>query len=198
MPHPKRPHHVLVLLSVASIAALFVLAVAPEIATAQGDDEAECLKPEAPPQESPPIEIPPPPLPAVVFNGDVTIGGSPPGRQGYTITANIGRYWESTAVPVGVGSGCGDMRYTGLIVAPPVELDLVWSGIDFWLNGQVRSEVHDWYHYMDIGIQEGYGTDIVWLFPVFRQVDLEFPHPAILWYEQVRWCEQELMIGDWC
>ena len=140
MPQPNRPRHVLSPWAVASIAVLFVLVVAPAIATAQGDDEAQCLKPEAPLlQESPP------PLQALVFNGDVTIGGSAPSRQGYTITARIGRHWESTAVPVGVGGGCGNMRYEHLIVAPPEELDLLGSQITFWLNGQVRSEVYDWY-----------------------------------------------------
>ena len=138
MPQPKRPRHVLSPWAVASIAVLFVLVVAPAIATAQGDDEAQCLKPEAPLlQESPPTSA----FPALVFNGDVTIGGSAPSRQGYTITARIGRHWESTAVPVGVGSGCGNMRYEHFIVAPPEDLDLIGSQITFWLNGQVQS--HD-------------------------------------------------------
>ena len=175
MPHANRPHHVLVLLSVASIAALSVLVVAPEIATAHGDDEAVCFKPEAPPEERPSIETPPPLLKALVFNGDVTIGGNAPGRQGYMITANIGRYWESTAVPVGVGRGCGSMRYAHLIVAPPEELDLFGSQIDFWLNGQVRSEVYDWYHHIDFRDPVGYPAVVQWTFPTLRQVDLEFP-----------------------
>ena len=163
-------------LGVASIVALFVLAVATEIATAQGDDEAQCTKREAPqPQESPPIETLPTELKWVVFNGDVTIGGDAPGRQGHTITATIGRHWESTAVPVGVGGGCGSMRYAHLIVAPPEELDLFGSQIDFWLNGQVLSEAYDWYHHIDFRDPVGYPTDIQWSFPVLRQVDLEFP-----------------------
>ena len=58
MTQPKRrPRHVLAPWAVASIAVLFVLVVAPAIATAQGDDEAQCLKPEAPLlQESPPTQ----------------------------------------------------------------------------------------------------------------------------------------------
>ena len=176
MTQPERPRHVLAPWAVASIAVLFVLVVAPAIATAQGDDEAQCLKPEAPqPQESPPIETPPPPLMALVFSGDVTIGGSAPSRQGYTITARIGQNWESTAVPVGVGGGCGSMRYAHLIVAPPEELDLFGSQIDFWLNGQVLSEAYDWYHHIDFRDPVGYPTDIQWSFPVLRRVDLEFP-----------------------
>ena len=198
--HAIRPHHVLVLLSVAVIVALSVLVVAPEVATAQGDDESECLKPEAPPQENPPMETPPPPLKALVFNGDVTIGGEVPSRQGYTITATIGNYWGSTAVPVGVGEGCGKMRYAHLIVAPPEELDLFGSQIDFWLNGQVRSNEHHWYSQFDrrYPLLEIPAASPKWTFPILRRVELEFPHPAILWHDQLRWCEQELMIGDWC
>ena len=177
MPQPNRPRHVLTPWAVASIAALFVLVVAPAIATAQSNDEAQCLKPEAPqPQESPPIETLPPLLKTVVFNGDVTIGGREPARQGYTITATIGRHWESTAVPVGYGEGCGDMRYTNLIVAPPEELDLIGSQITFWLNGQVQSyDVDQLYVRKDLR----YALDDVitpkWTFPILRHVDLEFP-----------------------
>ena len=171
MPQPKRPRHVLAPWAVASIAVLFVLVVAPAIANAQGDDEAQCLKPEAPLlQESPP------PLQALVFNGDVTVGGSAPSRQGYTITARIGRHWESTAVPVGVGGGCGNMRYEHFIVAPPEELDLIGSQITFWLNGQVQSyDVDQLYVRKDLR----YALDDVitpkWTFPILRHVDLEFP-----------------------
>ena len=194
MTHPQTPHHLLALLSIAVIVALSLLAVAPAIATAQGDGEAQCLKPEAPqPQESPPIETLPTELKWVVFNGDVTIGGELPSRQGYTITVTIGRYWESTAVPVGVGGGCGSMRYAHLMVAIPEEL--IWDGsqIEFWLSGQVMSAVYHWYSPTDYRYTSNIGD-----FPFLRRVNLGFPHPAILWHEQVRWCEQELMIGDWC
>ena len=178
MPQPNRPRDVLTPWAVASIAVLFVLVVATAIATAQGDDEAQCLKPEPPPtQEKPPTqEGLPRPLPALIFNGDVTIGGSAPSRQGYTITARIGENWESAAVPVGVGNGCGNMRYAHLIVAPPEELDLFGSQIQFWLNGQVLSEVYDWYSQYDFRyLQEFPGTDPQWIFPILREVDLEFP-----------------------
>ena len=161
--------------AVASIVALFVLVVAPAIATAQSNDEAQCLKPEAPqPQESPPLETPPPPFKALVFNGDVTVGGSAPSRQGYTITARIGRYWDSTAVPVGVGSGCGNMHCAHLIVNPPEELDLLGSQIQFWLNGQVRSVEHDWYSAINLRYPL-WPSDAQWSFPILRQLDLEFP-----------------------
>ena len=177
MTQPERPRHVLAPWAVASIAVLFVLVVVPAIAMAQGDDEAQCLKPEPPPpQDKPPTqEGLPPPLMALVFNGDVTIGGSAPSRQGYTITARISQNWESTAVPVGVGGGCGSMRYAHLIVAPPEELDLFASRIDFWLNGQVLSAAYDWYHHIDFRDPVGYPTDIQWSVPVRRRVDLEFP-----------------------
>ena len=56
MPQPKRPRHVSAPWAVASIAVLFVLVVATAIATAQGDDEAQCLKLEAPLGET----VPPP------------------------------------------------------------------------------------------------------------------------------------------
>ena len=178
MTQPERPRHVLAPWAVASIAVLFVLVVASEIATAQGDDKAQCLKPEAPqPQESPPIETPPPPLKAFVFNGDVTIDGSAPSRQGYTITAKIGRHWESTAVPVGVGGGCGSMRYEHLIVAPPEELDLCGVEITFWLNGQVQSHDADQLYAAPITGEAlaTPGTYPNWIFPILRHVDLEFP-----------------------
>ena len=169
MPKPKRSRHGLAPLGVAVIAVLFVLVVAPAIATAQGDDEVQCLKAKVPP----PYEIV---FRALVFNGDVTIGGSAPGRQGHTITARIGDLWESTAVPVGVGHGCGSGRYEHLIVAPPGELDLFGSQITFWLNGQVRSGVDDWYTAIDYRYPYDIpGADLPWTFPIPRQVDLEFP-----------------------
>ena len=174
MPQPKRPRHRLAPWAVASIAVLFVLVVATAIATAQ-DDDAQCLKLEPPPtQEKPPTQgTPPPPL---VFNGDVTVRGNAPSRQGYTITARIGDYWESTAVHVGIGSGCGSMRYADLFVAPPEELDLLGSRIQFWLNGQVRSGADDWYTAIDYRYPyEIPGADLSWTFPIPRQVDLEFP-----------------------
>ena len=127
-----------------------------------------------PTQEKPPTQgTPPPPL---VFNGDVTIDGRAPSRQGYTITARNGDDWESTAVHVGVGGGCGNKRYEHLIVAPPEELDLFGSQITFWLNGQVRSGVNDLYTAIDYRYPyEIPGADLSWTFPVPRQVDLEFP-----------------------
>ena len=177
MPQPKRPRHGLAPWAVASIAVLFVLVVAPAIATAQGDDEAQCLKREAPLlQEPEPIKRPLPPPDLFVFNGDVTVRGNAPSRQGYTITARIGDYWDSTAVHVGIGSGCGSMRYADLFVAPPEELDLFGSQIAFWLNGQVRSGVNDLYTAIDYRYPyEIPGADLSWTFPIPRQVDLEFP-----------------------
>ena len=178
MPQPKRPRHVLSRWAVASIVVLFVLVVAPAIATAQGDDEAQCMKREAPLlQEKPPTpEGPPPPFPALVLNGDVMIGGSAPSRQGYTIRARIGDDWESTAVPVGVGGGCGNKRYEHLIVAPPEELDLFGSQITFWLNGQVRShDVDQLYVRKDLRYALEDVITPTWTFPILREVDLEFP-----------------------
>ena len=169
MTQPKRSRNVLAPRVLASIAVLLVFVVAPTIATAQGDDEAQCLKSKVPP----PYEIV---FRALVFNGDVTIGGSAPGRQGHTITARIGDLWESTAVPVGVGHGCGSGRYEHLIVDPPEDLDLFGSQITFWLNGQVRSGVDDWYTAIDYRFPYDIpGADLPWTFPIPRQVDLEFP-----------------------
>ena len=78
MPQPKRPRHGLAPWAVASIAVLFVLVVATAIAKAEGDDEAQCLKLEAPlTQETVPTqEGLPRPLPVLILNGDVTIGGN--------------------------------------------------------------------------------------------------------------------------
>ena len=147
---------------------LFVLVVTPAIAKSQGDDEVQCLKAKVPP----PYEIV---FRALVFNGDVTIGGSAPSRQGYTITARIGDLWESTAVPVGVGHGCGSGRYEHLIVDPPEDLDLFGSQITFWLNGQVLSGVIHWYTVFDHRNPPDFYGHMTWTFPLLRQVDLEFP-----------------------
>ena len=171
MTQTKRPRHVLSRWAVASTAVLFVLVVAPAIATAQGDD-AQCLKPELPPTQ----EGRPPPIKALVFNGDVTIGGNAPSRQDYTITARIGQNWESVAVPVGVGSSCGKLRYEHLLVAPPEELDLFGSEITFWLNGQVRShDVDQLYVRKDLRYALEDVITPTWTFPILREVDLEFP-----------------------
>ena len=177
MPQPNRPRHVLTPWAVASIAVLFVLVVATAIATAQGDDEAQCLKPEPPPtQEKPPTqEGLPRPLPALIFNGDVTIGGSAPSRQGYQLQQELARTGNQPRARRR-WKRLREHAHAHLIVAPPEELDLFGSQIQFWLNGQVLSEVYDWYSQYDFRyLQEFPGTDPQWIFPILREVDLEFP-----------------------
>ena len=115
--------------------------------------------------------------PAIVFNGSVTVNGETPKYSGFEITARIGDNWESP--PVVVGSlPEKPSQYAHLIVAPPPELDLIGSQIEFWLNGEVKSTVTNWYAVLDT-----YGAlcdGCLWTFPILRELDLDFPYlPAV-------------------
>ena len=115
----------------------------------------------------------PPPFPAIVFNGKVTINGETPTQSGLQIIARIGDKWASEPVVVGADPS-NPFEYAHLVVAPPTELDLFGSQIEFWLNDEVKSTVSSWYAVLDF-----YGeacTDCTWTFPILRQLDLDFPH----------------------
>ena len=118
--------------------------------------------------------IVPPVFPAIVFNGTVTINGEQPAYSGFQITARIGDKWESPAVVVG-GLPDRPSQYAHLIVAPPENLDLIGSQIEFWLEGQVLSSTSNWYAVINEFSGEVCGG-CTWTFPILREVNLDFAH----------------------
>ena len=118
--------------------------------------------------------IVPPVFPAIVFNGDVTINGEQPAYSGFEITARIGDKWESPAVVVG-NLADKPSQYAHLIVAPPAELDLIGSQIEFWLEGQVLSTSANWYAVINEFSGEVCGG-CTWTFPILRELNLDFPN----------------------
>ncbi len=114
----------------------------------------------------------PPTLPAIIFHGKVTINGEEPLYSGFTITARIGDTWESAPVIVG-GTTADPFKYTHLVVAPPLEEDLFGSEIQFWLEGQVVSEVTSFYAQINEFSGEVCGG-CTWTFPFLREVNLDF------------------------
>ena len=118
--------------------------------------------------------IVPPIFPAIVFNGNVTINGEQPTYSGFTITARIGDKWESP--PVVVGSlPDKPFQYAHLVVAPPEELDLIGSQVEFWLDGQVMSTTTNWYAVINEHTGDICGG-CTWTFPILRPLDLDFPN----------------------
>ena len=121
----------------------------------------------------------PPPFAAIVFNGNVTINGEQPAYSGFQITARIGDKWES---PPSVVGSLPDKpsQYAHLIVAPPGPPegpDLIGSEIEFWIEGQVRSETTNWYAV----INEFSGEvckGCTWTFPISPRTRPRFPEPA--------------------
>ncbi len=118
--------------------------------------------------------IVPPIFAAIVFNGNVTINGEQPTYSGFTITARIGDKWESP--PVVVGSlPEKPFQYAHLVVAPPQELDLIGSQVEFWLDGQVMSTTTNWYAVINEHTGDICGG-CTWTFPILRPLDLDFPN----------------------
>ena len=114
----------------------------------------------------------PPRIEAIIFHGKVTIQGEAPAYAGFEITARIGD-WESPGVIVGARSD-RPQNFEHLVVAPPSELDLAGSQIEFWLDGQVVSTVFNYY----AQINEFTGEicpGCTWSFPILREVNLDFP-----------------------
>ncbi len=113
------------------------------------------------------------PWPAIIFNGNVTVNGETPAYTGFQITARIGDTWESPPVVVGTDPA-NPFQYEHLIVYPPFQLDLTGSEIEFWLNGEIRSTVTNWYAVVDVFSGE-VCTECTWVTPLLRQLDLDFP-----------------------
>ena len=127
------------------------------------------------PTPTPHETIEPPPLPerfpALVINGTVAIDGLAPAESGLEITARIGTEWESQ--PARVGSlPERSAEFAHLVIQPPGDLELIGSDIEFWLDGQVKSNVKSVFTPFDKVI----GADCRWTFPELRTIDLTFPH----------------------
>ena len=112
------------------------------------------------------------PFPAIVFQGNVTINGKPPAYSGFQITARIGDVWESRPVTVGAVPE-RPFGFYHLVVAPPPELNLIGSPIEFWINGEVKSTTTSYYAVLS---QLAPQPDLTWSFPILRRVDLDFPN----------------------
>ncbi|MXZ03113.1 MAG: hypothetical protein F4Y88_05405 [Chloroflexi bacterium] len=113
----------------------------------------------------------------IVFSGAVTVNGEAPTHGGFTITARIGDVYESQPVTVDV-SPTGAIRYGHLLVNPPGCLDLIGSQIEFWVNGEVKSTVTNWYAILEpcpesnslCPVSEYWG-----IAGFLRDLDLDFP-----------------------
>ena len=112
------------------------------------------------------------PTATIVFSGDVTVNGEPPAYSGFRITARIGDVWESSPVTVGAVPE-SPFGYYHLLVAPPRELDLFGSQIEFWVNGEVKSTTTSYYAVLS---QLAPQPEARWSFPILRRVDLDFPN----------------------
>ena len=109
-------------------------------------------------------------FPGFVFAGDVTINGEPPAYSGFRITARIGDLWESGPVIVGAVPE-SPFGYYHLVVAPPLDLDLYGSQIEFWIDGEVISTTTSYYAvFSQLELPQ-----VPWTFPILRVVDLDFP-----------------------
>ena len=114
----------------------------------------------------------------IVFSGVVTVNGETPAHGGFTITARIGDVYESQPAIVRV-SPTGSVRYEYLLVNPPEYLDLIGSQIEFWMNGEVRSTVTNWYAILQpcpesnslCPVSDWWG-----IAGIFRDLDLDFPN----------------------
>jgi hypothetical protein len=112
-----------------------------------------------------------PPQPeAVIFDGSVTVNGSPIGMKGLSLTAKVGD-WVSESVTIGKGTPDDLNGYEGLTVRPPGEL--LGSEIKFLLGGTIESTTASYYAKIDsdgkVLINEPIGLlDI-------RKLDIDFP-----------------------
>ena len=113
------------------------------------------------------------PIEAVIFNGRVTINGETPAYSGFEITARIGDAWESYPVTVGADPN-KPFEYANLGVAPPHELDLIGSEVEFWLEGQVKSSVKNYYAIVNEFTGE-VCFECTFVFGIVRELDLDFP-----------------------
>ncbi|MYF78488.1 MAG: hypothetical protein F4180_00880, partial [Chloroflexi bacterium] len=83
----------------------------------------------------------PPQLAAVIFDGRVTVAGSPFDLEGLTLYAKVGD-WISD--PVTLGDGTPDLNgFEDLTVSPPAEL--LGQEVKFLLGGTVESMTTDYY-----------------------------------------------------
>ena len=130
------------------------------------------------PTPTPHETIEPSPLPErfppLVINGTVMIDGQSPAVSGLEITVRIGTEWESQ--PVRVGSlPERPAEFAHLVIQPPGDLELIGSDIEFWLDGQVKSDVKSVFAPFD-EVSGEYCTDCPWIIPELRIIDLTFPY----------------------
>ena len=111
----------------------------------------------------------PPPLAAVIFDGLVTVNGSPLGLEGLSLSAKVGD-WISESVTI--GEGTPDMNgYENLTVSPPETL--LGSEVKFLLNGTVESTTTNYYAVIDSDGSILVNRSIS--LPIFRELDIDFP-----------------------
>ena len=111
----------------------------------------------------------PPPLAAVIFDGLVTVNGSPLGLEGLSLSAKVDD-WVSESVTI--GEGTPDMNgYENLTVNPPEEL--LGSEVKFLLNGTVESTTTS--YYAVIGSDGSVLANQPIGLPIFRELDIDFP-----------------------
>ena len=111
----------------------------------------------------------PPQLAAVIFDGRVTVAGSPLDLQGLTLIARVGDW---TSEPVTLGDGTPDLNgFEDLTVNPPSEL--LGQEVRFILGGSVEATTTD--YYADIAPDGTILRNNPIVFPVFRTVMLDFP-----------------------
>ena len=130
------------------------------------------------PTPTPHETIEPSPLPErfppLVINGTVMIDGQSPAVSGLEITVRIGTEWASQ--PARVGSlPEKPAEFAHLVIQPPSDLELIGSDIEFWLDGQVKSDVKSVFAPFD-EVSGEYCADCQWTFPELRTIDLTFPY----------------------
>ena len=121
-------------------------------------DAAQAQSPQLPPQFN-----------VVIFDGRVTVAGSPFDLQGLMLYAKVGD-WLSD--PVTIGDGTHDLNeFEDLNVRPPDEL--LGQEVKFLLGGTVEATTSDYYA---VVTPDGRVlTDTPIGFPIFRTVLLDFP-----------------------
>ncbi len=126
--------------------------------------------------------VPPYVRSAIIFSGAVTVNGETPTHGGFTITARIRDVYESQPVTVGA-IPTEPFRYEHLLVAPSLvgtlsEVDLIGSQIEFWINGEVKSTVTNWYAILQPCPESNSLCPVsdYWdIASIIREVDLDFP-----------------------
>ncbi len=118
----------------------------------------------------------PPTTPWMYFSGTVTINGEVPTYSGFTITARIGDVFESQPVTVRA-TPVNPFRYEFLLVDPWPQEKFIGSQVEFWLNGEIKSTMTDWFAILQPCAESNSScpTSDPWSIAFLREVDLDFP-----------------------